>query len=135
MKSSADEDGAEVEARVIDLTNLSSDDYETADEGSNDDHIRVIDLSNDEDITEDDQNEDPPEKNEEPIMIGYVKTMVTDRDGNTVYDPEEDRKDGKEVIIIGKCPECNKIGPEGNYCTNCEDTGLIYQAFSSSSDE
>ena len=28
--------------------------------------------------------------------------------------------------LWGKCPECNEMGMIGTYCTDCEDTGLIY---------
>jgi hypothetical protein len=27
---------------------------------------------------------------------------------------------------VGQCPECGKHGTIGTFCTNCEDSGLIY---------
>lgn len=40
----------------------------------------------------------------------------SDDNDDNVTDDEED----------GQCPECGYFGTLGNYCTNCEDSGMIY---------
>jgi len=38
-------------------------------------------------------------------------------------DPDSDDYDEED---IGECPSCGQRGPKGNYCGNCEDSGMIF---------
>ena len=42
---------------------------------------------------------------------------------------DETFPEGAEIELMGKCMACNAIGPLGNLCVECEDSGMIYEAF------
>ena len=127
-----------VDVRIIDLTS----DNETTEVDSQEDD-RVIDLSDDDNsiiILSDDENSQQNEidvEESEATTLGYRLQKVMDSDGNVTYNKEEDPdvKDGQEVELVGKCPECNSLGLLGSFCTNCEDSGLTYQVFETSDGE
>ena len=52
------------------------------------------------------------------------RTNEDDEMGNE--SSEESKMTDEGYKLWGKCPECNEMGMIGTYCTDCEDTGLIY---------
>jgi hypothetical protein len=53
---------------------------------------------------------------------------------NDDNETSDDESEESEECLEGRCPECGDLGPRGCLCSNCEDSGLIYDAFDPTDD-
>lgn len=90
---------------------------------------------------------DHEKEKESPDIIDEEASSADDEDADDVPDFPCDSSSGRfddevsgddedgDDVPAGRCPECGEHGLLGSYCSDCEDSGLIYDTFTYQSDD